>query len=214
MSGRGLVVLLTGVCMVAVVAIALRALRDESRPPSGGDEPGPASDGADSAPPVGGPSSFSVSPPDSSSAIDARSTGSPDTAAAWEYRRATVEDLDGDGVPERLILASDVFVTGDGEPVWEDEQRWALYVEEDDGKRTLVYSGYAAPGAVSAAVGLRSGADDGSTSAARPIVIVEQDAGRARLLLVVYDGPGRRRLIDAAGTRVDAWVDRVVEETR
>lgn len=140
-------------------------------------------------------------------AIDSGSTLSADTAAAWSYRRMAVTDLDGDAVPERLVVASDVFVTGDGEPLWDDVHRWAVYVEEDDGARTLVYSAFAPPGGVSVAVAAPA------ESGQRRIVVVEQGPRRARLLTTVYAGFGRVDLVAAVGEELEGWVERVVEGT-
>jgi len=139
-------------------------------------------------------------------AIDSASTRSADTAAAWSYRRAAVADLDADAVPERLVVASDVFVTDDGEPLWDELHRWAVYVEEDDGARTLVYSAFAPPGGVSVAVAAPA------ESGRRSIVVIEQGPRRGRLLLATYGGVGRVRLVDAAGEELDVWVERVAEE--
>lgn len=201
MNGRGFVALLVGAAVIAAVAIMLGVPRADLEAPAGA---------AEAVPPVDGSSTLPAPP----LAIDGGRVATADTAAAWTYHRTAVADLDGDGVPERLVLASDVFVTPDGEPVWEDEQRWAVYVEEDDGERTLVYANHAAPGAVSAAVGEAPDEDGARSGGRRSIVIIEQDAHRARLLLAAYDGPGRGRVVDAAGTTVDAWVDRVAEEMR
>ena len=146
MSGRGFVVLLAFAAVIAAVAIALGVPTDAIE----------VLDAVPDAGPIAGPTRAEIgpglTPPSLASAVDSASTTSADTAASWDYRRTTVADLDGDGVPERLVLASDVFVTDDGEPVWEDRQRWAVFAEEDNGARTLLYSGWAAPGAVSAAV--------------------------------------------------------------
>lgn len=140
-------------------------------------------------------------------AVDSGSTVSADTAAAWAYRRTAVADLDGDAVPERLVVASDVFVTDDGEPLWDDIHRWAVYVEEDDAARTLVYSAFAPPGGVSVAVGAPA------ESGLRRIVVVEQGPRRGRLLLAEYAGVGRVDLVAAAGEELEVWVERVVEGT-
>ena len=139
-------------------------------------------------------------------AIDSGSTTSADTAAAWSYRRMAVADLDGDAVPERLVVASDVFVTGDGEPLWDDVHRWAVYVEEDDGARTLVYSAFAPPGGVSVAVAAPA------ESGQRRIVVVEQGPRRGRLLTAAYGGVGRAGLVEVVGEDLEFWVERVVEE--
>lgn len=139
--------------------------------------------------------------------VDSGSTVSADTAAAWAYRRTAVADLDGDAVPERLVVASDVFVTDDGEPLWDDVHRWAVYVEEDDGVRTLVYSAFAPPGGVSVAVGVPA------ETGRRRIVVVEQGPRRGRLLLAAYAGAGSVDLVAAAGEQLEVWVERVVEAT-
>ncbi len=146
-------------------------------------------------------------PPTLVTAIDSGSTVSADTAAAWAYRRTAVADLDGDAVPERLVVASDVFVTDDGEPLWDDTHRWAVYVEEDDAARTLVYSAFAPPGGVSVAVAAPV------ESGQRRIVVVEQSPRRGRLLLAAYAGVGRVDLVAAAGGELEVWVERVVEGT-
>jgi hypothetical protein len=211
MSGRGFVVLLAFAAVTAAVAIALGVPTDVVEgPEAAGDAVPYESRSAAEIERGAKPSSLP-------SAVDSTSTTSADTAASWGYRRTTVADLDGDGVPERLVLTSDVFLTDDGEPVWEDRQRWAVFVEEDDRTRTLLYAGWAAPGAVSAAVSRvqtpsLEGVDSRKTG--RTIVVIEQDTRRARLMILAYDGPGRRRFLDAAGTQLDAWVDRVAEEAR
>lgn len=208
MNGTRFVALLAVLAIVAVAAITLGlptwgasedAARDETADPSrsSGDGIGDGPDVA-VAPDTGDAPRH---PP-----IDRGSTVAADSAAGWSYRRTTVADLDADAVPERLVIASDVFVTGDGEPMWGDSHRWALYAEEDDGARTLLYSSVAPPGGVAVGVG------SDQSSGARRIVVIEQSRRSARLLLVVYEGPGRTRLLDEAGADVEAWVDRVAEE--
>ena len=204
MSGTRFVVLL------ACLAVAAVALIVAGVPTWDGTEPVPYPTGT-SSPPAGdllaAPSEPAGATPSLGTAIDGRSTASADTAAAWKYRRTAVADLDADGVPERIVVASDVFVTDDGEPVWGDVHRWAVYVEGDEGTRTLVYSAFAPPGGVSVAVGADSGAGH------RRIVVIEQGPRRGRLLLASYEGAGRARLIESAGEELDSWVERVAEET-
>lgn len=103
MNGRGFVVLLACVAVSAAVAIGAgfppevvevpEAVPDTRTPADGKTSPDRPEERA--APP-------------STLLVDSASTASADTAASWDYRRTTVADLDGDGVPERLVLASDV----------------------------------------------------------------------------------------------------------
>lgn len=211
MNGRRFVVLLSLLAIASVTLIVLGVptwgeaeatadpgvgVTDAAMAPADLDEPA-----------IGSPTRPPGATPTLVTAIDSGSTLSADTAAAWTYRRTAVADLDGDAVPERLVVASDVFVTDDGEPLWGDIHRWAVYVEEDDAARTLVYSAFAPPGGVSVAVGAPV------ESGHRRVVVVEQGPWRGRLLLAVYAGVGRVELIDAAGEELEFWVERVVEET-
>lgn len=131
--------------------------------------------------------------------IDTVRVPSVDTASAWAYRTTLVADLDDDAVPERLILASDVYVTDDGEPMWEDGHRWAVYVEEDDGKRTLVYGAFVPLGTVDAGIAVADPPNG------RRIVILERGPTRARLLVAAYDGPGLSRAIGGTGADIQTW---------
>jgi hypothetical protein len=210
--GRRFVTLLAVLALAAVTLIVLGVpswdeaeVDDEAR--SGRPAEGAGAAVAGDIPPARPPIPPVDAIPALATAIDSGSTGSADTAAAWSYRRVAVADLDADAVPERLVVASDVFVTDDGEPLWDELHRWAVYVEEDDGARTLVYSAFAPPGGVSVAVA--APADSGR----RRIVVIEQGPRRGRLLLAAYDGVGRVRLVDAAGEELDVWVERVAEET-
>lgn len=206
MNGTRFVVLLAALAIVAVAAIA-RGL------PSWGASDNDTRSTARESTRIAGDTvrTDATGPRDSAEAvtrpvIDRASTGSADSAAAWSYRRTAVADLDADAVPERLVIASDVFVTDEGEPTWGDAHRWAVYAEEDDGTRTLLYSAVAPPGGVAAAVG------SARSAGPRPIAVVEQSPRHTRLLLVVYEGPGRSRLLDEAGADVAAWADRVAGE--
>lgn len=199
MNGRRFVVLLA---LLAIASVALIVLGV------------PTWGGADAAADTGETDAAAVpASPDTGAsptlvtAIDSGSTVSADTAAGWGYRRTAVADLDGDAVPERLVVASDVFVTDDGEPLWDDIHRWAVYVEEDDAARTLVYSAFAPPGGVSVAVAAPA------ESGRRRIVVVEQSPRRGRLLLAAYTGVGSVDLVAAAGEDLEVWVERVVERT-
>lgn len=103
MNGRGFVVLLACAAVSAAVAIGVgfppevveapEAVPDTRTPVDGETPPNRPEERAT---------------PPSTLLVDSASTASVDTAASWDYRRTTVADLDGDGVPERLVLASDV----------------------------------------------------------------------------------------------------------
>lgn len=201
MNGRRFVVLLALLAIASVTLIVLGV------PTWGGAEAAADTGATDAAIVSSDPGSGATPTPTLATAIDSGSTLSADTVAAWSYRRTAVADLDGDAVPERLVIASDVFVTDDGEPLWGDIHRWAVYVEEDDAMRTLVYSAFAPPGGVSVAVGAPT------ESGRRRIVVVEQGPRRGRLLLAAYAGVGRASLVASAGEELEFWVDRVVEET-
>jgi hypothetical protein len=85
-------------------------------------------------------------------AIDSARAGSADAAAAWGWRREARADLDGDGRPETVAIASDVTAGDDGLPLWEDGHRWAVYVEAETGRRTLLYSAFVPRGHAEAAI--------------------------------------------------------------
>lgn len=213
MNGKSFVFTLVVLALAAVALIVLGVPswgRASEEPDDGASDPagmeaGSADDPERASREAGAAAAESVS---RAAAIDARATSSADSAARWTYRRTAVADLDADAVPERLVVAADVSANSEGEPMWGDLHRWALYVEEDDGVRTLVYSALAPPGGLSAAVG-----SPGETGLRR-IVVIEQAPRSARLLLASYAGPGRTGLEDVTGAAVDEWVDRILEETR
>lgn len=214
MNGRRFVALLTVLALAAVTFILLgvptwgeaetASVAGDARSAGGAST---AAGAPDMLPDLSASDLVDATPP-LATAVDSGSTLSADTAAAWTYHRTAVADLDADAVPERLVIASDVFVTDDGEPLWDEVHRWAVYVEEDDGARTLVYSAFAPPGGVSVAV--TAPAEAGR----RRIVVIEQGPRRGRLLVADYSGVGRVRLIDSAGGELEFWVERVVEEPR
>ena len=84
--------------------------------------------------------------------VDSARAGSADAAASWAWKRETRADLDGDGRSETVAIASDVTVGNDGRPLWEDGHRWAVYVEAETGRRTLLYSAFVPNGHAEAAI--------------------------------------------------------------
>lgn len=55
---------------------------------------------------------------------------SPGDAATWRRQKALEADLNGDGAPERLMLAADVQLSDKGDALWEDGHRWAAFVAD------------------------------------------------------------------------------------
>jgi hypothetical protein len=59
----------------------------------------------------------------------------------WGHRQVADADLTSDGNLERVVLAARVE-RHRGRLAWDDGQPWQLYVEDADGNRTLLLSGY------------------------------------------------------------------------
>lgn len=104
----------------------------------------------------------------------------------WDYQQSTSADLDADGQVERVVLTAQVALMR-GRPLWDDGQRWQVYVEESDNTRTYIYARFVQLGTVS----LRLTEPD---SGQRPtIVLLEQLPDRLAIYEVEYLGPGRAR---------------------
>jgi hypothetical protein len=115
----------------------------------------------------------------------------------WPHRRTVEHDLTGDGMPERVVLASDVSLGDDGSPLWEDGHRWAVFI--DDGQMpTVIYSAFVPNGHVEAAVATGEGERRG-------VMVIERTPARLRTVVVSYDGPGRARTVSDETREVYAW---------
>lgn len=57
----------------------------------------------------------------------------------WNYYRSGTADLDGDGMAEKIVLATEVELVR-GRPAWNDGHHWQVYVESPDGVRTQLYT--------------------------------------------------------------------------
>jgi hypothetical protein len=110
--------------------------------------------------------------------VDSALAGASDEVASWQYRRAAEADLDADGQPERLVLTADAALGAGGEPMWEDGQRWAVYVESADTLRTLLYARFVQFGSVEAAVTEGEGAPH--------VTIIERGPHRRQAWEVAY----------------------------
>lgn len=122
-----------------------------------------------------------------------------DAALHWQHRTGLDVDLNGDGEPESLVVASDVTVMDSGEPIWEDGHRWAVYVE-DSAQRTLLYSSFLPHGVAEVAIG--TAGSDGS----RDVLIVERTPQHSRAVVVHYQRAGVARLVSDANYPLDRWL--------
>lgn len=120
-------------------------------------------------------------------------------AAQWPHRRTIDADLDGDTMPERIVLAADVSLNAGGEPLWEDGHLWAAFVE-DGGQRTLLYGAFVPNGHAEAAV------LTGDAGRSRHILIHERTPQQLRTHVVAYEGPGAARGVSAAAYQVERWL--------
>lgn len=132
--------------------------------------------------------------------VDSARVGSVQQAAGWAYRRELSADLDGDGRPERLVLAAEVEVRPDGVPLWEDGHRWALFAESAAGERTLLYGAFVPNGFAEAAV---LSAD---AQGRRHVLVQERTPQQVRALAVEYRGPGDARSRSSAHYHVESWI--------
>jgi hypothetical protein len=87
----------------------------------------------------------------------------------------------------------------DGEPLWEDGHRWAVYADAS-GQRTLLYSKFLPHGVAEVAVGTVN--SDGG----RDILIVERTPQHSRAVVVRYGRPGVARLVSDANYALDRWL--------
>jgi hypothetical protein len=132
--------------------------------------------------------------------VDSARVGSMDQIAGWAYRREASADLDGDGRPERLVLAADAEVRPDGTPLWEDGHRWALFAESAAGQRTLLYGAFVPNGFAEAAV-LTADAQG-----RRRVLVQERTPQQVRALDIEYRGPGDARSASSAYYQVESWL--------
>ena len=163
--------------LLLLLALAVTSGCGDARPP-GAREPNPLE-----APPV-----------------DTSKVRSADEVAGWALRREDAADLDGDDVPERVILACDVTVNAAGAPIWEDGHRWALVIEAADGRRTLAYAAFLPHGFVEAA--LLAAGQNGT----RRLLVQERSPQQQRALEIEYHGPGDARSSSAAHYAIERWL--------
>ena len=120
-------------------------------------------------------------------------------AARWRHTRSVSADLNADGSPDRLVLASDVELSSDGTPLWEDGHRWAVYVD-DGAEPTLLYGAFVPNGHVEAAV------MNADSMGHRHVYVQERTPGRARSMVVAYESAGRARAISDGNYYLESWL--------
>jgi len=118
--------------------------------------------------------------------------------ASWPYRREISADLDGDKKLDRVVIAADV-PTGPTGPLWQDAQRWAVYVEPEKGDRTLLYGALVSHGFAEAAV------LDPDDKDHRLVLVQERTPEQVRALEVEYR-KGKAKLVSAAAYRIGEWL--------
>ena len=126
-------------------------------------------------------------------------------AVGWPLQRSLMADLDGDGADERLVVASDVAVDAQGEPMWEDGHRWAAYVVDAgagaaDSSRTLLYGAFLPMGHAEVAV------TEPSVGEPPRVFVLSRSTGRVTGQDVAYDGPGEARGLGGATFSPLTWV--------
>jgi hypothetical protein len=164
--------------LAPLLAIALLTACAKPATPPGAQEPNPLE-----APPV-----------------DAIRVADAEVAAAFAYRREASADLDGDGTPERIVIAADVTLSEKRLPLWEDGHRWAVYAESAEGKRTLLYAAFVPNGFAEAAI-LAAGSDG-----KRRVLVQERTPSQVRALEIEYEGPGVAKSRSAAHYQIEQWL--------
>ena len=137
----------------------------------------------------------SVPPP-----VESLDVRTPDDVVGWGYRQVGESDLNGDGGVERVVLAADVELADDSSPLWRDGHRWAAYVEDASGERTLLYSAFLPHGFVQAA--LMAPDAEGR----RHLLLQERSPARIRLLQVAYLGPGSAVSVPPSEYHITDWL--------
>jgi len=117
---------------------------------------------------------------------------------SWPYRREISGDLDGDEKLERVVIAADVHMGPNG-PLWQDGQRWAVYVEREKGERTLLYGAFVPNGFTEAAL-LAPDSDH-----RRKVLIQERTPQQVRAMEVEFT-KGKAKLSSAAYYQIGEWL--------
>ena len=128
--------------------------------------------------------------------VDSSVSVSPVGTELWQFGRSSMVDVDGDGVPERIVVAARAEVLR-GQPLWDDGQPWQVYVEEASGERTLLFARYVQLGTVTARVTLE---EPGLPTA---VLIIEHLPDGINLYEIEYSGPGNASVRSHLHRRLD-----------
>lgn len=115
--------------------------------------------------------------------VDSSVSVSPIGTELWQFGRSSMVDVDGDGEPERVVVAARAEVVR-GQPLWDDGQPWQVYVQESTGEMTLLFARYVQLGSVTARVTLE---EPGLPTA---VFIIEHLPDGITLYEIEYRGPG------------------------
>lgn len=77
-----------------------------------------------------------------------KSQSLPDEISAMNEVTSYVGDTDADGTDEKVVLATSAQRSAKGEFIWNDGQKWALYVEEGGGEAYVLVDEYVQTGNV------------------------------------------------------------------
>ncbi|MGE5674383.1 MAG: hypothetical protein ACM3XM_10910 [Mycobacterium leprae] len=100
----------------------------------------------------------------------------------WQYAKIGTADLDGDGKDEKVVLLGNVQGSeSKGGWMWDDGHAWSVYIEEADGTRTYVYTGWVQMGVLQGSIieGLNGKAD----------LLLWADGNGILLYRITYSGP-------------------------
>lgn len=162
-----------------------------------GGESVPDAEQAEVPPPVEAPAEDVAAP---ELPVDSTVPAAPLGQDGWQYGRSSETDVDGDGVPERIVVSARAEVRN-GQALWDDGQPWQVYVQEPSGELTLLFARYVQLGTVEARVTL---AEEGE----RPTVLILEHLPDALILHEVeYRGPGDLRMRERMERRLDPLGD-------
>jgi hypothetical protein len=140
--------------------------------------------------------------PSSAATVLIDSTILPATAGegGWNYHQTVARDLNGDGSAERVVITARVEMIR-GQPVWDDGQPWQVYIVDQSGTRTNIYSRRLQLGTLTMRVS-RPDANGKST-----VVLLEQLPDRLSVYEATYLGPAQAQIAVLLERALDATGD-------